>query len=75
MTRPPPTCARMASVASAMNEPGVHDGLQWQTPKRKLRSTWRPLGVCTTSGWNWMPKMPLPSVKAATGELPLVARS
>jgi hypothetical protein len=63
----------MLSVASAMNDPGVQDGWQWQTPKRKLRSTSRPLGVCTTSGWNWMPKMPLPSVNAATGELPLLA--
>ena len=56
-----------------MNDPGVQDGWQRQTPKRKLRKTSRPLGVCTTSGWNWMPKMPWPSVNAATGELPLLA--
>ena len=63
----------MLSVASAMNEPAVHDASHLQTPYRKLRSTSRPLGVCTTSGWNWMPKMPWPSVNAATGELPLDA--
>ena len=74
ITRPAPTWARMLSVASAMKEPGVQDGVHWQTVNRKLRSTSRPLGVCTTSGWNWMPKIPLPSVNAATGELPLVAR-
>src|SRR6059058_1730569 len=75
ITRPAPTRARMLSVASAIKEPAVHDGVQWQTPNRKLRSTSRPLGVCTTSGWNWVPKIPLPSVKAAYGELPLVART
>ena len=50
MTRPSPTWARTLSIASAMNDPGVQDGLQWQTPNRKLRRTARPLGVCTTSG-------------------------
>src|SRR5207248_1827885 len=65
MTRPPPTCARMLSVASAMNEPGVHVGVHLQTPKRKLRSTSRPLGVWTTSGWNWMPRTGTPDRRAS----------
>ena len=37
-----------------MKLPGVHDWLMPEMPTTKLRSTCRPAGVCTTSGWNWM---------------------
>ena len=33
----------------------VHDGSTPAMPWTKLRRTSLPRGVCTTSGWNWMP--------------------
>ncbi len=34
---------------------GVQVGLAPAMPTTKLRSTSRPAGVWTTSGWNWIP--------------------
>ena len=47
---------------------GVQSPRQPQTRMRKLSMIALPCGVCTTSGWNWMPMMPLSLPIAAKGE-------
>ncbi len=54
-TLPAPTRARMSLTAISMNDDGSQVPAQPQTSMRKLRRMSRPSGVCTTSGWNWMP--------------------
>ncbi len=54
-TLPLPTRLRMSLTAISMNDAGSHVPAQPQTSMRKLRRMSRPSGVCTTSGWNWMP--------------------
>ena len=58
ITRPSPTCARMRLMLSAMKLPAVQSPRQPQTLKRKFSRICLPCGVCTTSGWNWMPMRP-----------------
>ena len=43
-----------ATVVST-SEAGVQVGCAPAMSITKLRRIWRPCGVCTTSGWNWMP--------------------
>ena len=55
MTCPSPTRSRISATLLSMKFGGVQ---VWRAPAistTKLRSTSRPIGVCTTSGWNWMP--------------------
>jgi hypothetical protein len=48
---------------------GVHVGLAPAIPTTKLRSTSRPRGVWTTSGWNWMPyRLRDSSMRPANGD-------
>ena len=58
----------MVLIDSSMNELAVHSPVQPATAKRKLRSTWSPWGVCTTSGWNWIPRWPASFAITAIGE-------
>ena len=56
MARPvSPTLLFTAAMASSVKEPGVHDGSSLATSKRKAPRSSAPRGVCTTSGWNWIP--------------------
>ena len=68
ITRPPPTCRSMVLTDSSMNDAAVQSPEQRATSNRKLCRSWPPCGVCTTSGWNWMPRCPASSAIAATGE-------
>jgi hypothetical protein len=54
MTRPPPTCARIFSIASALNARMVQSPLQPAILRTKLRNSAAPCGVCMTSRWNWV---------------------
>ena len=49
------TRSRMPATVVSMKLAAVHDGSTPAMPVTKLRRTSRPRGVCTTSGWNWMP--------------------
>ena len=49
------TRSRMRSTVESMKLAEVQSGLAPAMSNTKLRSTSRPRGVCTTSGWNWMP--------------------
>ena len=69
ITLPSPTCSRIVATDSSTNDSAVQSPAQPATLNRKLRSNWLPCGVCTTSGWNWMPRRPAPSAMIATGEL------
>src|SRR5690606_37962132 len=63
-----PTCARIRSIDSSMNEPGVHVGSQPQMRNAKFERISSPRGVCATSGWNCTPKIGASSARnAATG--------
>ena len=55
MTLASPTWSRMRAIWSSTIEAGDHAMSQPQTsPRKRLRMSC-PYGVCTTSGWNWMP--------------------
>ena len=45
----------LALTVDSMKFAGVQLGAIPAMPVTKLRRTSRPRGVCTTSGWNWMP--------------------
>ena len=55
ITRPLPTCVRMAAMALARNDAIDQEPSQPATRRAKFSSNAAPCGVCTTSGWNWMP--------------------
>ena len=58
---PPVSCAcastreRISLTVDSTKLAGVHVGRAPAMPTTKFRSTSRPRGVWTTSGWNWMP--------------------
>ena len=58
----------MRRIESAMKLPGVQSPRQPQMRRRKFSRSCFPCGVCTTSGWNWMPISPLSLAMAANGE-------
>ena len=68
ITWPLPTCSRVVRIDSSTKLAAVQSPEQPATSKRKLRSSWLPCGVCTTSGWNWMPRQPASFDIAAIGE-------
>ena len=49
------TRSRMPATVVSMKLAAVQVGSMPAIPTTKLRSTSRPRGVWTTSGWNWMP--------------------
>ncbi len=52
ITRWPPVCARIRSVASRTNDAIVQSPVQPQMSYAKLRMISVPPSVCATSGWN-----------------------
>ena len=55
ITLPSPTCLRIRRIWSSTIDAADHVRSQPHTSVRNLvRISW-PYGVCTTSGWNWMP--------------------
>jgi hypothetical protein len=55
ITRPSPTCARIAAICSSMIDAALHVRSQPQMSDRNVVRICCPYGVCTTSGWNWIP--------------------
>ena len=50
-----PTVSWIWATVSSMKWPGVQSPAQPQMPRTKFPRMRLPRGVCTTSGWNWMP--------------------
>jgi hypothetical protein len=55
MTFPSPTWARIRAICSSATDAALQAMSQPQTSRRKVSRIFEPYGVCTTSGWNWMP--------------------
>ena len=69
MTWPSPTCSRMRRICSSATDAAFQAMSQPQMSSRKRVRICVPYGVCTTSGWNWMPYSCCSvSSNAATGD-------
>ncbi len=74
ITRPSPTRSRTRRIASSTKPAMVQLPAQPHMPSAKLRSSWSPPSVWTTSGWNWTPTSGrVRWATAAKGELAEVA--
>ena len=69
ITWPSPTWARIRSICSSAIEAADQSIERPQMSRRKVSRICVPYGVCTTSGWNWIPYRPLSRCsRAATGD-------